>query len=80
MAGTDARKMQFDARVDDMKGRLKEAWGDLTDDDVDRAEGQWDQMISTIRERTGESIESVTDTINSLIDGAQDLGSSNDDS
>lgn len=67
-----ARQMQFDAKVDDMKGRLKETWGDLTDDDVTKSEGQWDQMIATIREKTGESIETVTTKVNELIDSAQD--------
>lgn len=66
-----ARQMQFDAKVDDMKGRLKETWGDLTDDDVTKSEGQWDQMIATIREKTGESIETVTTKVNELIDSAQ---------
>ncbi len=64
--------MQREAKVDEMKGRLKEAWGDLTDDDVKQAEGQWDQMIATIREKTGESIETISSKVNELIDDAQD--------
>lgn len=74
----DAKKMQFDAKVDDLKGRLKEAWGDLTDDDVKRSEGRWDQMIASIREKSGESIETISDKIKNMIDAAQDLGSSDD--
>lgn len=70
---TTTQQMQFDAKVDDMKGRLKEAWGDLTDDDVTKSEGQWDQMIATIRGKTGESLETVTDKVNELIDNAQGL-------
>jgi uncharacterized protein YjbJ (UPF0337 family) len=70
---TTAQQMQFNAKVDDMKGRLKEAWGDLTDDDVTKSEGQWDQMIATIREKTGESLETVTTKVNELIDNAQGL-------
>lgn len=69
-----AQRMQFDAKLEDMGGRLKEAWGDLTDDDVKQAEGQWDQMIATIREKTGESLETVTDKVNELIDNTKDLG------
>ena len=30
---------------DQMKGRVKESWGALTDDDVDRADGRWDQLV-----------------------------------
>ena len=35
------------------KGRLKEQWGDLTDDDIDRAAGQRDQLVGKIQERYG---------------------------
>lgn len=41
------------------KGRLKEAWGALTDDDLDRSEGQREQLIGQIQERTGESREAI---------------------
>lgn len=72
MTQTSGQQMQREAKVDEMKGRLKEAWGDLTDDDVKQAEGQWDQMIATIREKTGESIETISSKVNELIDDAQD--------
>lgn len=77
---TNATRMQFDATVDEMKGRLRESWGVLTDDDVDRADGQWDQMISTIRQKTGESLETVTTKVDGMIDSLQDVGSSDDES
>lgn len=69
-----AQRMQFDAKLEEMGGRVKEAWGDLTDDDVQQAEGQWDQMIATIREKTGESLEVVTRKLNDLIDSTKDVG------
>ena len=73
MDTTSAQQMQFDARLEDMGGRIKEAWGDLTDDDVKKAEGKWDQMIATIREKTGESLEEVTDKLNGIIDNTKDV-------
>lgn len=72
---TAPRKMTFDARVDEMRGRIKAAWGDLTDDDVDKADGRWDQMVATIREKTGESLETITTKINDMIDSLRDVGS-----
>ena len=48
------------------KGRLKEAWGALTDDDLDRAEGQRDQLIGRIQERTGESREAIRRKIDQI--------------
>lgn len=36
------------------KGRLKEKWGDLTDDDLDRVEGQRERLAGVIAEKVGE--------------------------
>jgi uncharacterized protein YjbJ (UPF0337 family) len=38
-----------------MKGRAKEAWGDLTDDELTRIEGNADQLSGLIQERYGRS-------------------------
>ncbi|QXD15636.1 CsbD family protein [Rhodocaloribacter litoris] len=35
-------------------GKIKETWGDLTDDDLDRFEGRMDQLEGYIQEKTGE--------------------------
>jgi uncharacterized protein YjbJ (UPF0337 family) len=35
------------------KGRVKEKWGDLTDDDLDKINGQRDQLEGLIQERYG---------------------------
>jgi uncharacterized protein YjbJ (UPF0337 family) len=38
-----------------LRGHIKETWGDLTDDDLDRFEGQRDQFVGHIQERYGMS-------------------------
>ncbi len=35
------------------KGKLREKWGDLTDDDLARLEGNRDQLVGRIQERYG---------------------------
>jgi uncharacterized protein YjbJ (UPF0337 family) len=35
------------------KGRVKEQWGDLTDDELDRVAGRRDQLIGRIQESYG---------------------------
>jgi uncharacterized protein YjbJ (UPF0337 family) len=35
------------------KGKVKEAWGDLTDQDLDVIEGKRDQLIGLIQKRYG---------------------------
>ena len=36
-----------------LRGKIKEHWGNLTDDDLDRANGQYDQVVGILQERYG---------------------------
>lgn len=42
-----------------MKGKLKQKWADLTDDDLQYAEGKEEELIGRIQKRTGETRETV---------------------
>lgn len=35
------------------KGKVKERWGDLTDDDLDRIEGRRDQLVGLVQKHYG---------------------------
>jgi uncharacterized protein YjbJ (UPF0337 family) len=50
-------------KADDMKGRAKEAAGDLTNDDDMKREGKVDQATSTIKEKAGEAADKVRDVV-----------------
>lgn len=39
----------------ELKGKIKEEWGELTDDDLDEIEGRRDQMVGSIQQRYGKS-------------------------
>lgn len=41
------------------KGKLKQKWAKLTDDDLQYAEGKTDELIGRIQKRTGETREAV---------------------
>jgi uncharacterized protein YjbJ (UPF0337 family) len=43
----------FKGQWNQFKGSLKQAWGDLTDDDMTRAEGSYDKFIGVLQERYG---------------------------
>jgi uncharacterized protein YjbJ (UPF0337 family) len=45
------------------KGKLKQKWADLTDDDLQYLEGQKDELIGRIQKRTGATREAVEDAI-----------------
>ena len=36
-----------------LKGEAKSKWGELTDDDLDRAEGDRDKLVGVVQERYG---------------------------
>jgi uncharacterized protein YjbJ (UPF0337 family) len=36
-----------------IRGRVREQWGDLTDDDLDRIEGKRDQLVGAVQKRYG---------------------------
>ncbi|SLN42791.1 CsbD family protein [Pseudooctadecabacter jejudonensis] len=38
-----------------VKGAAKEKWGELTDDELDQAEGNRDQLIGTVQEKYGKT-------------------------
>jgi uncharacterized protein YjbJ (UPF0337 family) len=49
--------------ADETKGRVKEAAGDLTDDDDLKREGKADQVGGSIKEKAGNAVDSVKDAI-----------------
>ncbi len=53
----------MDANMDEAKGRMKEAAGDLTDDDDMKREGKTDQMGATIKEKANQVVDKAKDMI-----------------
>lgn len=43
----------FEGRWKQLKGDMKRTWGKLTDDDLDRAEGNRDKLVGSLQERYG---------------------------
>lgn len=37
------------------RGKVREEWGDLTDDDLDRVKGQREQLVGRIQQRYGKA-------------------------
>ena len=53
-----------DGKLDDAKGRVKEAAGDLTDDDSLKNEGKVDQATGTVKDKVGDAADKVKDVVN----------------
>ena len=64
--------LKLEGKWDQLRGRVKEAWGDLTDDDLDRTEGQIDRLVGTIKEKTGETTDKIEQKLARLLDTVGD--------
>lgn len=51
----------------EIQGQLKQKWGQLTDQDLEFAEGNVDKLVGNIQRKTGESKESIEKHLDSLI-------------
>jgi uncharacterized protein YjbJ (UPF0337 family) len=47
-----------------LKGRLKQWWGDLTDDDLSKIDGSLDQLVGAIQKRYGYTKQRALDEVN----------------
>jgi uncharacterized protein YjbJ (UPF0337 family) len=56
------------SNTDDLKGRAKEAIGDITDDDDLRREGQTDRAGAKVKETAEKAKDKVEDVVDSVKD------------
>ena len=53
--------MDNDNKAEDLKGRVKEAAGDLTDDKDLEREGKADQAAASIKDKADDAVDAVKD-------------------
>jgi uncharacterized protein YjbJ (UPF0337 family) len=69
----EARKgVDVPENLDDAKGRVKEAAGDLADDEDLQREGKIDQATGTVKDKVGEAADKVKDTVTDDDSGDRD--------
>jgi uncharacterized protein YjbJ (UPF0337 family) len=56
------------------KGRLKEKWGELTDDDLDRIEGKRDQLLGVLQNRYGRTKDVAEREVREFEDNLRSVG------
>ena len=49
-----------------IKGKLKQKYGNLTDDDLTYVEGKEDELLGRIQRKTGKTADELKEEINSL--------------
>ncbi|MEM0519436.1 MULTISPECIES: CsbD family protein [Aequorivita] len=54
---------QFKGKWNQVKGKFKQEYADLTDDDLKYAEGKSDELLGRLQEKTGKTKEELKDQI-----------------
>jgi uncharacterized protein YjbJ (UPF0337 family) len=62
--GTVMNKLEIKGDWNITKGKLKQKWAKLTDDDLQYVEGKHDELFGRIQKRTGETREAIEKVIN----------------
>lgn len=62
------RRLEMGDKLDEAKGRAKEAAGDLTNDDQLKREGKMDRAGATVKEKTGEAVDKAKDKVNEVLE------------
>lgn len=57
---------QVRGNVNELKGKLKQKWGQLTDDDLTLVDGQMDELIGRIQKRYGGRKENIQQEIDRI--------------
>jgi uncharacterized protein YjbJ (UPF0337 family) len=59
-------KLEWQGRWNEIKGKVKQAYGDLTDDDLKHEEGKDDELLGKLQTKTGKGRDELVDWIKSL--------------
>lgn len=59
-------KLEIKGGWNELKGKIKEAYGDLTDDDLVREEGKDDELLGKLQKKTGKGRDELVKWINDL--------------
>lgn len=59
-------KLQIEGNWNELKGKLKQRYAKLTDDDLEFAEGKEEEMLGRLQQKTGRTKEQLRDEISKL--------------
>lgn len=59
-------KIKWKGRWNEVKGKVKKAYADLTEDDLIYTEGQEDELLGKLQQKIGKTKEEIENWLNSL--------------
>ncbi|HPG08977.1 MAG TPA: CsbD family protein [Saprospiraceae bacterium] len=63
----NAIKLKMEGNWDLLKGKLKEKYGELTDDELTKVDGKADQLMGLLEKKLGKSKEAVSRELQDLL-------------
>jgi len=62
----------FEGKWKEMRGQLKEWWGELTDDELEQANGNAEQIVGLLQQKYGYTREAAEEEFNRRIEEAKE--------
>ena len=66
---SDQSRDRIEGTMEEVKGRGKSAWGEMTDDQETKAEGEADQMSGKMKQGMADAKDKVDDMVRKATDG-----------
>src|SRR5215470_2544756 len=60
-------RQELEGQWNQVKGKIQSRWGDLTDDELQRAKGNANELVGVIQQRTGETRRAVEQFLDEAI-------------
>jgi len=64
-------RQELEGKWKQLKGQIRQQWGQLTDDDLQTVRGDTEQLIGVIQEKTGQSRRQIEDYLDKMVHDGQ---------
>ena len=64
-------RQELQGQWNQIVGQVRERWGQLTNDDLEQAEGNVEQLVGVIQQKTGESRRAIEDFLDQIADNGE---------
>jgi uncharacterized protein YjbJ (UPF0337 family) len=54
-----ATRQKWEGRWEQLTGKVKSVWAEVTDDELLKAEGDYERLIGVVKEKTGQTREEI---------------------
>jgi uncharacterized protein YjbJ (UPF0337 family) len=56
-------RQKWEGRWDQLVGKARKLWGNITDDEVQQAKGDYEQLLGRIKEKTGKTRQQIEEAL-----------------